>query len=121
MPSTTSAKPSDAWGRLTTWNRRSSDASSDGRTMSASFRPLRTVVEPSSDPLVNTATGTSVISLMPAITSPIPACRVGSPDPASAMTSGSDTSLARTWVTTSAGSTQRRRLTVLRVVRPSWQ
>ncbi len=68
-----------------------------------------------------TATGTSVIALTPSMTSPMAACSVGSPDPASAMTSGLDDSLSRTWATTASGSAQRPRRTVLLVVRPSWQ
>ena len=119
IPSTTSAKRSAGCGRLTSWNRRSSGASSDGSTMSAAASPPRTSGRLSREPLVMTATGTSVSCLMPAINSPSPVCRVGSPDPASAMTSGSDSSRARTWDTTSAGSTQRPRRTVLDVVCPS--
>ena len=68
-----------------------------------------------------TATGTSVIALIPRMTAPIPAWSVGSPDPASAMTSGLDDSRSRTWATTASGSAQRPRRTLLLVVRPSWQ
>ena len=97
-------------------------ASMDGLTMSARARSSMTSGIQSREALVNTATGTSVICLMPWIISPSSSLRVGSPEPAKLMTSGLSVLRKRSSSErTSEQDTQLPRSVVCTVVCPSWQ